>query len=197
MKKALALFSVIALIAMVSCEKDESDTSLNDKDLINEIFIAGMSWNSELSTLQTQTLKSTFPINIPVDMTSFGSEGGNIHVIGSVTGSMGLNDVTNAFTGGFLSLGLTETITDYAFISNSQKYTMNGAPYISLTGTFTLQPDYTFGTASSMQIGGGIQVVGPGYNQTVNINITIIINSNGTGGSVSGTMNDKSINYNF
>lgn len=195
MKKTIILFGLLAFIVMSGCKKKETndDVTVDNKDMINEIFKAGMAWNAKV-----KETKSIVPINIQVDNTVVGTEGGTIHVLGSVTGSMNIDDQTGAVLGGTMLLGLTETINDYTFVSNGQTYTMNGAPYISLTGTFTLLPGgTTFGTASSMQIGGGVQVSGPNYNQTVNIQLTININSNGTGGSVSGTINGVSVNYSF
>ncbi len=197
MKNILVFLSVIALISMSSCKKDSSSSSsatgLDNKDMVYAIFIAGMSWDT-----QTKALKSSVPINISVDNTVKGPEGGNINVLGSVTGSMNIDDKTGAIINGTMLLGLTETINAYAFKSNGQTYTMNGAPYISLSGTFTLlSGGTTFGTASGMQIGGGVRVTGPGYDQTVNINLTININSNGTGGDVSGTIGGVSVNYKF
>jgi len=195
MKKTIILFGLLAFIVMSGCKKKETtgDTTVDNKDMINEIFKAGMAWNSK-----AKEIKSIVPINIQVDNTVVGTEGGTIHVLGSITGSMNIDDKTGAVLGGTMLLGLTETINDYTFVSNGQTYTMNGAPYISLTGTFTLLPGgTTFGTASSMQIGGGVQVSGPNYNQTVNIQLTININSNGTGGNVSGTINGVSVNYSF
>ncbi len=195
MKKTIILFGLLAFIVMSGCKKKETndDVTVDNKDMINEIFKAGMAWNAKV-----KETKSIVPINIQVDNTVVGTEGGTIHVLGSVTGSMNIDDKTGAVLGGTMLLGLTETINDYTFVSNGQTYTMNGAPYISLTGTFTLLPGgTTFGTASSMQIGGGVQVSGPNYNQTVNIQLTININSSGTGGNVSGTINGVSVNYSF
>jgi hypothetical protein len=199
MKKIYLLLSVIALFAMGGCLKDKLlNKSFDNEALINEIFSAGMSGYSNAQGLKSQGLKSTIPMNISVDKTVPGPEGGNIHVLGSITGSMSFNDQTGYILGGTLLLGFTETINDYAFMSNGQTYTMNGAPYISLAGTFTLQPGgTTFGTASSMEIGGGVRVVGSGIDKTINIQITININSSGTGGDVSGTIDGKSVNYSF
>jgi hypothetical protein len=196
MKKILVFLSVIALISSVSCKKDSSSSSstgLNNQDMVTAIFTAGMSWNAHV-----KALNSTTPINIQVDNTVQGPEGGNIHVLGSVTGSMTIDDKTGAILGGTMLLGLTETINAYAFKSNGQTYTMTGAPYVSLSGTFTLQPGgTTFGTASSMQIGGGVRATGAGYDQTVNFKLTININSTGTGGDVSGTIGGVPVNYHF
>ncbi|MCX6283505.1 MAG: hypothetical protein NTW31_04620 [Bacteroidetes bacterium] len=193
MKKILFFCCAIALISMGGCKKDSSTsdpTGLNNQDIVNAIFQAGMAWNTP-----TKSLKSVYPINISVESTTPGPEGGNIHVIGSVTGSMTVNDQTGAIISGTMLLGLTETINAFAFKSNGQTYVMNGAPYVSLAGTFTLVNGGKFGSASSMQIGGGVKVTGPGVDKTININLTIILNSNGTGGSVSGTIDGVSVNY--
>jgi hypothetical protein len=200
MKRILILFSLIALIAMASCKKKESPVSFDNKALIGEIFNAGMSgFSAGMSeSSKAQDEKGSILINGSADVIVPGPEGGNIHVTGSVTGSISFNDANGDILGGTLLLGFTETITDYAFMCNGQKYIMNGAPYISLTGIFTLQPGgATFGTASNIEIGGGVRVVGPDYNQTINIQITININSTGTGGDVSGTIGGETIYYTF
>jgi len=194
MKKTFILFGLLAFIVMSGCKKKDADSNtLDDKDMINEIFTAGMAWNAKV-----KAIKSTVPINIQVDNTVPGTAGGTIHVLGSVTGSMNVDDETNAILSGTMLLGLTETINDYTFVSNGKTYTMNGAPYISLTGTFTLLPGgATFGTASSMQIGGGVQVSGPDYDKTINIQLTININASGNGGDVNGTIGGVAVNYSF
>lgn len=189
------MFSVFALIALAGCKKDNS---VDNKAIIDALFGAGMSWNGQQKAAVDEGLKSTYPIYVSVDNYVYGTEGGYIHVTGSVSGSMIFDDNTYSVTGGSMFLGLTESIVDYTFESEGNVYTMNGAPYISLTGTFTLLPGgTTFGTASSMQIGGAIQVTGPRVNQTVDIDITININSSGTGGDVSGTVNGVPLNYSF
>jgi hypothetical protein len=194
-KNMLVLFGFIALVTMSSCKKDEKENTptVDNKVLISEIFNAGMTWNT-----QTQALKSTVPINIQVDNTVTSPKGGNIHVIGSVTGSMSVDDVTGNILGGTMLIGLTETINDYAVEFDGETFTMTGVPYVSLTGTFTIAPGGgSFGTASSMQIGGGFKVVGPGFDKTINIQITIIINSNGSGGHVSGQVGGEPVDYTF
>ena len=194
MKKITYVLCAVALIAMNSCnkEKEKDEPTLDNKVLINEIFKAGMSGYS-----QGMALKSTVPINYNVEYYQYGVEGGTIHVLGSVTGSITVDDNTGALITGIVQIGLTEAINDYTFNSNGGTYMMNGAPYISLAGTFTLQPGGTFGTASSMSIGGGVRVTGPGVDQTINMQITIIINSNGSGGHVSGYVGDAQLDYTF
>jgi hypothetical protein len=194
MKKISLILGALAIIALAGCKKDkeEETPTLDNKVLISEIFNAGMSGYS-----QGMALKSTVPINYNVEYYQNGVEGGTIHVLGSVTGSITVDDNTGALITGIVQLGFTETINDYTFKSNGGTYTMNGAPYISLAGTFTLQPGGTFGTASSMSIGGGVMVTGPGVNKTINIQITIIINSNGSGGHVSGQIGGQGVDYTF
>ena len=46
-----------------------------------------------------------------------------------------------------------------------------------------------------MVIGGGFRVTGPNYDKTVNMEITIHINTNGTGGTVSGAIDGKGVYY--
>lgn len=183
----------MACIAMIGCKKENSKT-LNDEDLISQVFTAGMSWNT-----QDLMLKGTIPYYQDVDNYTFGPQGGFIHVIGNVSGQINFNDQTGYILGGFYQIELTEVANDYAFTSNDEVYTINGAPYVSLVGTFTIAPGgTTFGTASSIVIGGGMRVTGNnGFDQTINIQITIIINSTGTGGTVSGTIGGRSINYSF
>ena len=181
---------------MSSCKKDISEA--DQKAIIEALFSAGMTWNAEQDTAKSKILKSSYPINYSVDEYVYGTEGGNIHVFGTITGNMIFNDVSNEVTGGTLLIGFSETINDYKFDSEGDIYTMNGDPYISLTGTFSLLAGgNSFGSASSMQIGGGIHLTGPQYDKTINLRITINVNSNGTGGKVSGTINDEPINYSF
>ncbi|MBK9358861.1 MAG: hypothetical protein IPN08_16005 [Bacteroidales bacterium] len=198
MKKINLIIGLLAALILGGCNKDESAASsgIDSKVIIGEIFRAGMAWNEDVKSMEA--LKSTYPINIGVDHTLYGPEGGVIHVLGSVTGSMSIDDQTGSIQSGFMQLGLTETINDYTMIYNGNTYTMDGAPYISLTGTFTLAPGgTTFGTASSMQIGGGFRVTGPGLDQTINIQLTIIINADGSGGHVSGTYGGEGVDYTF
>jgi hypothetical protein len=200
MKKMLFIIGGIALLAMAGCKKDSAPTTTKNQAIVNEIFKAGMLGlpSTTPGTSKSATLKSTYPINVSVDKSVSGPAGGTIHVTGSVTGSFNFTDGTSpAFTGGTMFLEFNETINDYAFIYEGQTYTMNGAPYISLAGTFTFTKDGTFGTASSMTMGGGVRVTGPSFDQTININITIIINSSGKGGRVSGTVGGESVNYSF
>jgi hypothetical protein len=200
MNKSLVLLFLVVLSTMIACKKDktESSSTLDNKILVSEVFKAGMTgYTSAMGGKSLiKSVESSYPVNQSVESTTLGPEGGNIHVVGSITGTMNFDDQTNSFLGGTLLLGFTETINDYGFISNGQKFVMNGAPYLSLTGTFTILPGgNTFGTASSMHFAGGIKATGTGYDQTINIDINIIMNTNGTGGSVSGTINGEQVNF--
>ncbi len=195
MKKILILSCIIALLVFFSCMKENTDNNgaIDNKVLIDRIFKAGMAWNHELPDL-----KSTYPVDISVDKTIEGPEGGNIHLLGSITGSMNQNDQTNEILDGTLLLGLTETINGYSMFYDGKKFVLSGAPFISLTGTFTLLPGgITFGTASSMHVGGGIRITGPNYDKTADVNVTINIKADGRGGDVSGKIGGETVNFSF
>jgi hypothetical protein len=200
MKKIYVLFSMLALITLFSCKKESSESAAaktpDNKALVNEIFKAGMTGYAHAAK-SARAEEGSYPVEQSVDWTEQGPAGGTIHVVGDITGNMNFNDNSGDFLGGLIALNMTETINDYAFAYDGETYTMNGAPYISMTGTFTLVPGMLFGTASSIQFGGGVRTTGPGYDHTSNIQITIIINSNGSGGTVSGTIDGQAVNYTF
>jgi hypothetical protein len=194
MKKLLSLLSMISLLVVINCTKqsDLKPEVVDKKIIVKEIFKAGMSWNSQFNSL-----KSTYPIDVDLDTIMPGPEGGHIHILGSVTGSMELDEINGNVLGGTLTLGLTETINDYAFFYDGKKFTMNGAPNILSTGTFILMPGGAFGTESSLQLTGGIRVTGPNYDKTVNVLVTIKINADGRGGNVSGKIGGDPVNFTF
>ncbi|MGC8864549.1 MAG: hypothetical protein ACP5O2_02395 [Bacteroidales bacterium] len=191
----LIAMAIVAQVFMISgCGKDDNTNSqqnpIDEKVLVAQLFGAAMNWQ--------MAPKSTVPINVSVDQVNPGPKGGNIHVIGSVTGSMNIDDQTGAFLEGTLLLGLTETINDLVLTGEDGKdYIVNGAPNLSITGTFTMMGINTFGTASHMTISGGIRVTGNGVDITENIQLTINLNSSGTGGHVSGKVGDQQVDFTF
>lgn len=201
MKAWLKVLGVSACVSiLVGCELPSSDTeedqvssAASDRAIVDAIFHASMSWNNQRSKD-----KRTTQVNIPVNSRVAGPAGGYLNVVGSATGNMSYNDTTGYITGGLISLGFTITFTDYAMTINGQRFVVNGAPYMSVTGTFTIAPGgRSFGTASSIRIGGAYRVDGPGGSRTVNINLTIIVDSDGGGGHVSGTVGGVSVDYTF
>jgi hypothetical protein len=187
---------------MVSaCKKDDTSAQQgpDDQQLISQIFQAGMSSYSTSMPGKSAPadFKSSIPVNLPVENTIYGPDGGSINVTGDITGSFNFDDQTAQFLGGSLLLGITETITDYGIMVNDVKYIMNGAPDVTLAGTFTIQPDYSFGTGSSYVIGGGVRVTGPNYDHTSNIQVTIVLNPTGTGGHVTGQIDGHSVDFTF
>ena len=192
MKKLLILLPVLAFVLFSSCKKEKDEEKPDKKIIVQQFFQATMDAFGTMSAA-----KSTQPINCPIEYRMFSSQGGNIHVLGTITGSFLFNDQTHQFTGGSLNLGFTETASDFIISDNGVNYTLNGAPYATLTGLFTYLPDMTFGTASSLHYAGAFRVTGPNYDETTNMDINIIINSNGTGGTVSGYIGDEQINYTF
>ncbi len=129
------LFAVSAALVLQGCGKDDNNNTqqnpIDEEVLVTQLFTAAMNWQL--------TPKSSVPVNVSVDQVTNGAKGGNIHVIGSVTGTMNINEQTGEFLGGTLLLGLTETINDLVLTGEDGKdYIVNGAPYLSLAGTFTL-----------------------------------------------------------
>jgi hypothetical protein len=194
MKKLCILTLAIILATMSSCKKksDESSATLDNKDLVAQIFSNGM--NAYSSAMNT---KGSTPLNFQIDKTINGPAGGYCHITGSLTGNITWNDQTGQITGGTALLGFTHTYNNYAFTSNDNTYTINGDPYVSWAGTFTFGPNMTFGTASSISIGGAVKVSGPNVSKSVDFNVSIIINSSGTGGHVSGTVGGVALDYYF
>ena len=103
------------------------------------------------------------------------------------------------YLGGSASFQQTQTWSDYAFEdSTGHKWTLNGAPDISTVGLFTLQPNGTFGTASSIDISGAVRATGPGgSDHTADFLVTVNIDPDGRGGDVSGTVDGQSLHYSF
>ncbi len=195
MKKLTVLVLMVfsATLLFQGCGKDDNSTQQNpidEKVLVTQLFTAAMNWQL--------TPKSSMPINVSVDQLTQGPKGGSIHVTGSVTGTMNINDQTGEFLGGTLLLGLTETISDLVLTGEDGKdYIVNGAPYLSITGTFTLLGLNNFGTASNMTISGGIRITGNGVDITENIQLTINLNASGTGGHVSGYIGSEQVDFTF
>jgi len=194
MKRILILSLLLATIAFTGCNKNKINGGLDSQDLVAQLYNAGLVWN-----ITPKALKGTWSEHRDLENMYYGPEGGYIHVIGGWDYQVSYNDETGYITGGFMQFDLTETINDYAFKSNNKVFTMNGAPYVSYVGNFTIAPGgTTFGSASSIDIGGGVRLTGPnGFDQTINILISIIINSTGTGGHVSGYVGDDHIDYYF
>ncbi len=194
MKRTLVLVSVTALVAMVGCKKA---TQLDNQYLVGYIFQATMSGYSATMS-DTSQLKTDYIKHLSTDYTMVGPAGGNCHVLGDFTLTINIDEHGN-YLGGSASFQQTQTWSDFAFEdSTGQKWTLNGAPDISSVGLFTLLPGGTFGTASSIDISGAVRATGPnGYDHTADFLVTINIDSNGSGGDVSGTIDGKPLNYTF
>lgn len=194
MKRNLLIIGMIALILMGGCSKEKEDQQQagpDNKALVAEIFKAGMAWS-----LESRGLKSSLPITIGLDHYQYGVEGGHIHLLGSIAGHIVLDDQNGQMTGGELMLEATETFENYTFKDHNVVYTVNGAPDLSLTGDFTLMPGSTYGATSTLTFDGGVRVTGSnGYDQTINIQLTIHVNADGSGGYVSGTISGSGVDF--
>jgi hypothetical protein len=194
MKRVLVLVSLAALVAMVGCTKP---VQLDNKDLVGFIFQATMSAYSATMSDTSQT-KTDYTKHLSTDYTMVGPAGGNCHVLGDLTLTVNVDEHGN-YLGGSASFQQTQTWSDYAFEdSTGHKWTLNGAPDISTVGLFTLQPNGTFGTASSIDISGAVRATGPGgSDHTADFLVTVNIDPDGRGGDVSGTVDGQSLHYTF
>ena len=200
MRKITFLVSLFALIAMGSCKKESSSSTskIEKKALVIEIFKAAMFGTNEASMANPNgLLKAAEPINVPIDMTVPGSEGGSIRVTGNMTGSMNIDSQTGDLISATIGFTLTETITDYGFIYKSLKYFIHGAPNIKITGTFKMatgSAGVVITSDSNMKMAGGVRVTGADLDETMNCDVTVKISPDGQGGTITGTMGGESIN---
>jgi len=194
MHKLLVFVLLFSMGFMAGCRKEDAIKTggPGNESIAHEIFKAGYT-----AYLETGTTKSSHPVYITVNSVINGLEGGNIQVSGSITGNVNTDEQSGEILGSILSIGLTENITDYAWESGGNIWTMNGSPRLTVTGTFTLKPDGSFGPASGMQFNGGIRITGPDCNKTINLCITVILNENGQGGTVSGTIGGEAVRFTF
>lgn len=196
MKRTLVLISVAALVAMVGCKKAAVP---NDEDVLGHIFGASMSaYSATMSDTSRPTPAGTE--HLTADYYYNGPAGGYIHVIGDMSVTMNF-DETGHFLNGIVMFQFTEVVNGFAYEDSAgQNWTLNGAPNVSITGDFGLWPDGAYGIrfspASHMTVSGAYRVTGPGgYDHTASISLTNNINSTGTGGHVSGSVDGKPIDY--
>lgn len=194
MKRILTI-AILVFIALNGCKKiDHDDGSVVDnKVIISELYKTGMYWHAQI-----EQLKSGQFINIKVDSTFEGLSGGVIRVMGGITGSINIDDDSGETTGGSLSLGLTEIISDYVVMHNGKRFNIDGAPNIFLTGNMALLPNsLAIDATSVMEIKGNIHVVSTDYNEVIAIDLNLTMNADATGGHVTGTYNGEAVNYTF
>ncbi len=209
MKNLLVVFfEAIVLIMIVGC-KDLSVTPAATYPVAPQAVIEDI-FNATMMAYKNTSFKKS-PRGVSQQITAaqpkdqyywqtddyiYSKYGGYIHVTGDITANFNF-DAHGNFLGGYLSLGYDETINGFTFNIDGKEYKMNGAPYISIVGTFTFKPDYSFGTASDIVIGGGFKMDGPNYSETINMHITINFNSDGSGGDVSGAYGNENVNFTF
>lgn len=122
-------------------------------------------------------------VNQSIDYRYTCTTSGNIHVLGSLTGS--ISDTGS----GLISLGITETLSDCRSRTTSGGWLeLNGAPYLSLTGTFSFL-NWAPATQQSMSMGGAFMwAFDTGQSGTCQIQLSILFNSATGDGSVTGTV---------
>ena len=155
---------------------------------IGTAFGNGMSSSHLLGPSASRAVRGTGPsatlVNVQVSQRTNCTSGGYINVTGSLTGSIDNNG------SGVLLLGVTETINGWQCVGG---WTVDGAPYLSLTGTFS----YLNGQQSSaaqIQYSGGVQWTGPQPGGCT-IQLTMLYYPNGSwhmSGTACGVAIDKS-----
>jgi hypothetical protein len=113
-----------------------------------------------------------------------------MNIAGSFPGSYSSSTLFTTWT---LS-ALTETLNSYSFQSNGVTYVMNGA--LSLTGTLITYGS-TVESQSTLNISGTCTIAGGGVSQSEYVNVSVAVNSTGTGGTMTGTIGGLSINQSF
>ncbi len=200
-----ALVLVLALTSVVGCSDDGEDASGLDGESSSDISA------SESLTMATEIALGTFTAinsgtvssiavaagtNIPINVQYTGlincPLGGRISLSGSASGSIDDNGSGSIF------IQVLESIVDcaYGFDNGTRTVTINGAPSLSATGTFTFlngQP----GTQQTVRIGGGFNYdAQPGRTGFCAVSLTILMNLTAGTASISGTVCGNSMNFN-
>lgn len=194
MKKIFIYSAVLAMI-FGGCNKDtEQEIAVEEKTdhsvIVNEMFKAGMAWVNS-----TRTFKSSTPVSIDVETHQFGSDGGYIHVKGSVSGEVEYDEM-NRLANGSLSIDLAETIVDYTFRHNKTLYTINSLGACAVTGTVILLPGYVYDSSSVVLISGTARVTSrDGLDEILEVELSVSIMPDGSGGTVSGKINGENVEF--
>jgi hypothetical protein len=117
--------------------------------------------------------------------------GGNIHVLGSVSGS--IDDKTGS---GMLLIQMTETILDCRY---PEGFVFNGDPYISLAGVFSFL-NWAPATQQTFSMGGGFKWTKSGTSSIGSCQIQLTCNfetAASPGGSISGSICGRQIYITF
>jgi hypothetical protein len=140
--------------------------------------------SQQIGSESVQCTETSCTFNVPISYTVNCTSGGSIQVLGDLTGT-----ITNGT--GLLQIEVTETISDWKCYGD---YTVNGDPYISITGTFSFV-NYALSSQHQIYITGAYKW-GTGSDETCPIYLTIDIDEDGTG-SMTGTMCGYAINEDY
>ena len=154
---------------------------------VSEAFANSMNGVAPAPPPSTEAMGGPSPvaINIQVTHRTNCTAGGNIQVLGNLTGN--ISDTGS----GLLLLQVTETISDWQCIGD---LVINGDPYVSVAGHMS----FLNGQLSSPTIftaSGGFKW-GTGSKQSCQMSLNILIRADGTG-SVTGTVCDEVVNQQF
>lgn len=192
MKKTITYLVLIATILFSSCSKDEEVATADpiQQQLISEILSAGNSFTNNIAAYNVNPTPSVQLRSTPIELPTYDINSVvNSQYSGKITisGTMTMSNSNNSIT---LSLILKEIFSDYVFKVNDASYKTNGT--INYATVFT-----TSGNGSGQYkstIGGSINIVGPNYNKTTTLQLTVVADTNNKG-TVTGTIDGVNISY--
>lgn len=151
---------------------------------VGEAFANSMDGVAPAPSVATEALGGPSPVAINVQVThrTNCTAGGNIQVLGNMTGS-----ISDTGTG-VLLLQVTETISDWRCVGD---YVINGDPYVSVSGHMS----FLSGQMSSptiFSLSGGFKW-GTASKDSCQMSLSILLRNDGTG-SITGTVCGEIVN---
>lgn len=202
MKKPIFLCIVFAAIAsLTGC-----DSSGGSKSLLGTTTAGGevVTTSSAFTTAQLTVFTEQLYASAISSFSNANHTTGNSYSInytyyGPVSGSIHISGTTSYTTSGSINTwtlsSMTGSLSNYSFSYNGVTYVMNGT--ISYPGTFYVIGLTSYQSSSYIGFTGNYTVTGGGISQSVPIAVTIMLNSNASGGTMSGTINGVSVNQSF
>jgi len=211
MKKTLILSSLVILLGLNGCKKDDTVSAEVKPDPIEEqiisaIFSVGASGMSGVRASQVTQTKDQFkvgsstPINQTLNSTTNGVNGGSVTVTGNLSGTSDSNG------GGTFTINMNEKFNNYGLVAEAKNYVAEGnIVYAGNITTNMIQSGsvaagnltYTQTGTSKINVSGSLNVTGPNYNKSTSIQLseTEAISATEITITISGTIGGKNLNY--
>ncbi len=178
MKKVLYFLSLLFLVSLSSCKKDDDNSSkdaipMEDKqEIASNLFSYSMDYSSDYS-LKKSTIDTA-------SMTIQNPEGGSVEIKISMT----LNEQS-------MSIVITENFKDFVITTSSgRKYTLS-TPDKPIVVNMNYNSSSTM--ALTMTLKGTVQVSGYATG-SISYDLTYTINQSGTEATMTGTINGEKVN---